>query len=716
MGVHSMTATIAEAAAFLAQQWPVFACAQTKRPITPHGLHDATRDLAAVRDQFRRAGAAMIGVPTGRASGVIAIDIDVKNGAPGLEWLAANHRRLPRTRRHRTMSGGIHLLFEAPPQPIRNSVGKIAPGVDVRGDGGYIIFPPSPGYSIEDDAMPAPMPEWLLSLLTEQPQPPPPPPRHIPREDSRGTPYALAALDSECAAIRAAPWGQQEHTLNAAALKIGALAAGGEIDASYAREAIIAAALSMPSQPGREPWTEREIRSKVDRAFRDGATHPRGAPPRAHTIRVEIVPPEPPPYDEPPPWVYAEPEPEPSAPPVCRAPDPQPQPAPPRPLPTHAPLLDDETTIPPRRWIGGPGALPRGKLGMLCGPPGVSKTTLAIHVSIALAAGVPWAGLVDPEASCRVVLCAIEDDIEELQRRAHAAITLIADHPHDRRRVAENLRIIDLSDCVPLIEVSRDGIGTETQGMLDLRATLEALKPDVVWLDPLVEIHTGEESAASAMRPVMRALRTLAARLDASVCLLHHETKSGEGTALQRARGSGAIGGAIRLLWSLRPMSAEEAQEYQIADDMRDLYLRLETGKSQYARRAPARWLVTEDAELANGDTAHRLVPWMPPSADMTPEMIVSALTCIRNGFGGEPLSLGNRSDAYWRAAFQAAGIPRGVHQKLLDKLMAEGSVTYRPWHDPSERKARKRLYASGTKIPGWVEQGDADTTESDAP
>jgi len=329
---------------------------------------------------------------------------------------------------------------------------------------------------------------------------------------------------------------------------------------------------------------------------------------------------------------------------------------------------------------------------------------------------VPWAGIVVPEAPCRIVICAIEDDVEELQRRAHAAIPMIADHPSDRRRVAENLRIVDLSDSVPLIEVDRAGIGIETPSMRDLRATLESLKPDVVWLDPLVEIHTGEESAASAMRPVMRALRTLAAHLDAHVSLLHHETKSGEGTALQRARGSGAIGGAIRLLWSLRPMSAEEAQEYGIADDMRDLYLRLETGKSQYARRSPNRWLVTEEVELANGDLAHRLVSWRPPSADITPELLVAAVACVRNGYAGEPLSLGNRSEAYWRTAFQAAGIPRRVHQKLLDALLADGSVSYRWWYDPSERKERKRLYARGTKITGWVEQIDAGTTQSDAP
>ena len=709
--------TIAEAAVFLAQQWPVFACAESKRPLTPRGLYDATRDVDTVRKQFRHAEAAMIGVPMGRASGVIAIDIDVKDGAPGMEWLAANAHRMPRTRRHRTMSGGVHLLFRVPDATIRNSVGKIAPGVDVRGEGGYVIFPPSPGYTIDDDAMPAPIPDWLLDLLIAPEAPPPPPPSRTHTPGARGTPYALAALDAECDAIRNAPFGQQEQTLNTAALKIGALAAGGEIDLAYAREALIAAGLAMPSQPGREPWTDREIRTKVERALRDGAARPRTAPPRQHTIRVEIVPPEPPPWDEPPPWVYAEPVREPAEPPAHRAADQPPQPAPqPRILPTHPPLLDDETAIPPRRWIGGHGALPRGKLGMLCGPPGVSKTTLAMHISIALAAGVPWAGIVVPEAPCRVVICAIEDDVEELQRRAHAAIPMIADHPVDRRRVAENLRILDLSDFVPLIEVDRDGIGIETPSMGDLRATLKELKPDVVWLDPLVEIHTGEESAASAMRPVMRALRTLAAHLDASICLLHHETKSGEGTPLQRARGSGAIGGAIRLLWSLRPMSAEEAQEYGIADDMRDLYLRLETGKSQYARRAPNRWLVTEEVELANGDLAHRLVPWITPSATLTPEILNAAIACFERGRGGEPLNDSNRSEASYHRAFRDAGIPMSLHRKCLDALLAAGKVALKPWKDPVHSKVYKRFWTDKNTLSGWVEEGRNNTTRSDPP
>lgn len=376
----------------------------------------------------------------------------------------------------------------------------------------------------------------------------------------------------------------------------------------------------------------------------------------------------------------------------------------PRPMPTHAPILDDEAAIPERRWIGGYGALPRGKLVMLAGPPGVSKTTLVISVSIALAAGQPWAGIVEGGPPQRVLLGAVEDEIDEIRRRAHAIIPLIADSPRLRALVAKNFRVVDLADAVPLVEVTRDGIATETDGFRDLIATISDFRADLVWLDPLIEMHTAEENSNNGMRPVLKAFRNAAAKHDCTFGLLHHEVKSGEGNALQRARGAGAIGGAIRGLWSLRPMTAEEAQEFHIPEDTRDLYSRLETGKSQYARRAANRWFVTEEVELANGDRAHRIVPWVPPSANITPEILSAAITCIRNGRGGTPLNNSNKSEACFRKAFGDVGIPGSLHIKLLDSLIAAGTVEFRGWRDPGDRKVRRRLWTSGTRFDGWQE------------
>ena len=194
---------------------PVFACGPDKRPVTQHGFHDATRDPTEIKAQFGTPGAAMIGVPTGQGAGFFVVDLDVKNGAQGLEWLAANQHRLPRTRTHKTRSGGQHLLFQWPEgRTVRNSASRIAPGVDVRGNGGYIIAPPSPDYEVADASALAEAPAWLLDLID-----PPVTPRAQSAAASNirdlsargqsidGTRYGMTALDNECQAILSAPDG-----------------------------------------------------------------------------------------------------------------------------------------------------------------------------------------------------------------------------------------------------------------------------------------------------------------------------------------------------------------------------------------------------------------------------------------------------------------------------------------------------------------------------
>lgn len=66
---------------------PVFPCDAEKRPLTRRGFYDASSDPATVRRMFARCAARMIGAPTGRASDLIVVDVDVKDGARGLEWL-----------------------------------------------------------------------------------------------------------------------------------------------------------------------------------------------------------------------------------------------------------------------------------------------------------------------------------------------------------------------------------------------------------------------------------------------------------------------------------------------------------------------------------------------------------------------------------------------------------------------------------------------------
>lgn len=338
----------------------------------------------------------------------------------------------------------------------------------------------------------------------------------------------------------------------------------------------------------------------------------------------------------------------------------------------------------------------------IAGPPGVSKTTFALAIAVALASGRSFGDVVNPEAPCRVLFGAIEDELEEVERRAHAIAMVIADDRHSRALVNQNLAIIEIADAVPFYHVSPDGLLSQTDGAMRLLDTIAEVKPDITFLDPLIELHTAEEGSNTLMRPVLRQLRSIAAQFDTTIALLHHETKAGEGSALQRLRGAGAIGGVIRHLLSLRPMTADEGREHNIDEDSLDLFIRVETGKQQYARKARPRWFITEERELANGDRAHILLPWTPPSVAIDTNMLAAAQTVLRRGLNGEPCSESNNSAASVREAFEAAGIPRAAHRDLLRHMKQSGIVELRPWHAPVARKWFKRLWVADNDFQGW--------------
>jgi hypothetical protein len=277
-GAEPMAHDILAAALLISARWPVFACDQTKRPITPRGFKDATRDAAEIGRQFSKPGADMIGVPTGAASGFFVIDVDTKGGAPGMAWLSANRwRLLPETRWHETRSGGVHLLFAMPEgRTIRNSASKIAPGIDIRGDGGFVIVPPSPGYTLQHRAPIEPAPGWLLDAIDPPPKPlPAPPPRTMApfARAGQGSRFALAALDNEARAILSAADGTKHATINRAAFSIGGLVAGGELPEGEAFAALRSALAGIAGRCA----DFRAAEKTLARAFAEGKAKPRHA-------------------------------------------------------------------------------------------------------------------------------------------------------------------------------------------------------------------------------------------------------------------------------------------------------------------------------------------------------------------------------------------------------------------------------------------------------
>jgi hypothetical protein len=167
---NSPPATLLKAALAVARNGkPVFPCKPGgKAPLTKRGHLEATTDPRKIHMWWKRWPDANIGVPPGGRSGVLVVDVD---RPASLDTLEVEHGQLPETRTHSTGSGGMHYLFAYPEgSGIRNSTGKLGEGLDVRGEGGYVIIPPSRTkrpYEVLDTLPLADAPAWLIELLAE---------------------------------------------------------------------------------------------------------------------------------------------------------------------------------------------------------------------------------------------------------------------------------------------------------------------------------------------------------------------------------------------------------------------------------------------------------------------------------------------------------------------------------------------------------------------
>jgi hypothetical protein len=140
--------------------------------LAPRGLSDATIDERTVSDWWAAWPNANIAIATG---GVVVIDIDPRHGGDAaLADLETKNGNLPQTWRVKTGGGGTHIYFAGPPKiTIKNSVNHLGTGIDVRGQGGYVIAPPSSHisgirYEWEPVRELAQMPYWLITALHEQ--------------------------------------------------------------------------------------------------------------------------------------------------------------------------------------------------------------------------------------------------------------------------------------------------------------------------------------------------------------------------------------------------------------------------------------------------------------------------------------------------------------------------------------------------------------------
>ncbi|NOW45701.1 RecA-family ATPase [Novosphingobium sp. SG751A] len=470
---------VEHALTYAAQGVPVFPCQPDKSPYIKGGFKAASKDPDQIGRWWARWPDALIGMPTGEPSGMWVLDVDdpATFVAAGIEMPPA---RLARTGK------GFHHYFRYDPAAPVGSYGKdmARPGTDVRGDGGYVILPPSlhPSgrrYEWENSLPPAaPGPnllEVVLRLKSLPAQPLSPSPALLNAVDVADTALGLRALEYACEGVRAATAGNQEYTLNSMALKMGHLVRDSMLSLSTARDQLVAAGCAMPAYNPREPWRPELIVKKVERALGDGARLPQAA--LGHDD-IQFLN-----------W------------------------------------SELATCTPQRKQFVLPNLAPAGEVTLLTGAGSSGKSLLGQQLATALAAGVQTLGLQLDQGTAMYFTC--EDDPQELHWRQHRIC----------RALGVNMSDLDGQLHVASLRGRLDNIlmGETTNGQVDLSPTFQRLaslmrekEAKLVVLDNVAHLFGGNENDRSDVTQFVNALNRLAGESGAAILLIAHPNKAGD--------------------------------------------------------------------------------------------------------------------------------------------------------------------------------------------
>lgn len=249
-------------------------CPRTGPCVSGHAKWEqrATTDPDRIRAAWSH-GPFNVGIATG-PSRLVVVDLDIpkdksSEGTPdGVTTFEALCERtghaVPDTYRTRTASGGQHLYFTAPDGVrLTNTAGTIAPLVDTRARGGYVVaagsITPSGPYEAVGGPVAAPAPAWLLSILQPAPKPVQAPSAVVAGQSRR---YADVALDYEVRNVATAADGTRNATLLRAARALGRFIASGDLARSVVEQALRGAAGANATQPQR--YYDDVIRRALD--------------------------------------------------------------------------------------------------------------------------------------------------------------------------------------------------------------------------------------------------------------------------------------------------------------------------------------------------------------------------------------------------------------------------------------------------------------------
>ncbi len=625
---------------YRSHNWPVFPCRakeeidkhtgeihSAKTPYTSNGFRGATKNSRIITEWWRRTPDAMIGLPTGKETGIWILDLDIKPGVgDGHEWLDRmedEHGELPDTARVKTMGGGTHVFFNHV-AGIRNR-GGLGTCVDVRGQDGYIIAPGSVAgdgrtYEWIDhddiDNLPkiADAPQWLLDLIL------PPEPKVVQHDyqyqPGGNAPYVERAFQAELNTLAHAPPGGRGYQLNSSAFSVGTLVGAGALSRSDAENGLLEAATAcgVLAKDG-----ERETNAKIRRGLDAGTKQPRMIPEadagfnQDNTTLIDLT------------KMIANG--------LAKAKPCEDAPAIDNPQQDDTPAANDNQPLfkaTPFEWLD-PKKLPRREfafgthyirkyVSVTVSPGGLGKTSNSIAEALSMTSGKTLFGF-PPKGKLNVWIFNAEDPRDEMERRIMAACL----HYNLKAKDIEGRLFLDTGreqEMVVAIEDKQTGVRIQKPLVEAVVEQIERNKIDVMIIDPFVSTHSVNENDNGAIDKVAKLWALIADETNCAIDVVHHLRKvSGREATVEDSRGAVSLLSASRSARVLNRMTDNQATSAGISGDDRFSYFNINQGKSNLTKMSNRMdWRKLESVALGNGtslgkpqDHAGVVVPWQWP-------------------------------------------------------------------------------------------------------
>jgi hypothetical protein len=292
-----LNAVLTAALGYARQGWPVFLLGRSKRPLancpncpsdakpgthdpqgcrclTCHGFYAATLDPKAIQRMLALTPYGMLAIRTGAASGLVVVDVDPDKGGMASLTTLVRQALTPPTRFVRTGSGGLHLYYRhpGPHTKIRCSQSEIAPGIDIKADGGYVVAPPSvhprtripyawAGHHAAIGEMPPALRQACLKA-DQRPAPDAVPRSTTSLRSAGGISHPDLLLATLLDRVRTAPEGRRRATLYGCARGVARMVTSGAINPAEGQAALLEVGLAAGQ-------TERECRTAIHGGFTD---------------------------------------------------------------------------------------------------------------------------------------------------------------------------------------------------------------------------------------------------------------------------------------------------------------------------------------------------------------------------------------------------------------------------------------------------------------